>query len=129
MFRKFKTAYHKSRWLDYENILMVRTMISMLSRILLSILFLVSGTESWHLTEQYFEKGGPPNIELAKEVFPYAKLANQFYLVSRLVFFILCLKWPRLIKMYFYLEGLKQFIIALLPIEINVTKDVTVTVF
>ncbi len=65
MFRRFKTAYHKRRWVDYENILMVRTMMSMLSRMLLSISFLVSGTESWHLTEQYFEKGGPTNIELA----------------------------------------------------------------
>ena len=106
MYRKFRTAYHKRRWDDYENILMVRTMMSMLSRMLLSLSFLVSGTESWHLTEQFFEKGGPPNVDLAKEVFPYAKLANQIYLVSRFVFFILCIKWPRLIKMSIYFEGL-----------------------
>ncbi len=106
MFRRFKTAYHKCRWVDYENILMVRTMMSMLSRMLLSLSFLVSGTESWHLTEQYFEKGGPPNIELAEKVFPYAKLANQIYIAGRFVLFFLCLKWPRLIKLSIYYESL-----------------------
>ncbi len=105
IFRRFKTAYHECRWVDYENILMVRTVLSVLSRMLLTLSFLVSGTESWDLTEQYFEKGGPPNVDLAKQVFPYAKFVNQFYLVSRGVFFILCLKWPRLIKMSIYFEG------------------------
>ena len=51
MFRRFKTTYHKRRWVDYEKILMVRTMMSMFARMLLSISFLVGGTESWHLTE------------------------------------------------------------------------------
>ena len=129
MFRRFKTAYHKRRWVDYEHILMVRSMMSMIARGLLSIAFVVSGTESWHLTEQYFEKDGPANIQLAKKVFPYAKLANQIYLVGRFVFFILCIKWPRLIKMSFYYELLQQFILAFLPLEINVTRDITVTNF
>ncbi len=105
-FRRFKTSYHKCRWADYENILMTRTMMNTLSRLILSLSFLVGGTESWHLTEQYFEKGGPPNIELAKKVFPYAKLANQIYIAGRIVLFLLCLKWPRLIKLTLYYENL-----------------------
>ena len=59
--RRFKSPYHASRWIDFEKILITRTMASELSRILLSAIAVVNGTENWHLTEDYIEKGGLPN--------------------------------------------------------------------
>ena len=59
--RRFKSAYHAHRWIDFEEILIIRTMFSELSRILLSAIAMANGTENWHLTEDYLEKGGLPN--------------------------------------------------------------------
>jgi len=75
-FRRFNSAYHAHRWIDFEKILTIRTLASELSRILLSAIAMLSGTENWDLTEDYIEKGGLPNQELAVEIYPYAKAAN-----------------------------------------------------
>lgn len=75
-FRKFKSDYHARRWVDYEKVLMARTWFSTLSRIILSAVAVASGTENWHLTQDYINKGTIPNMELAIEMFPYAKAAN-----------------------------------------------------
>lgn len=103
-FRRFLSEYHASRWIDYEKVLMMRTMFGSFSRIVLSISAVMTGTENWHMTYEYLEKGGLPNEELAREIYCYAKVANQIQLIVRFVLFIACLKWPKLIKFHFYLE-------------------------
>jgi len=124
-FRKFKSDYHARRWVDYEKVLMARTMASGLSRIVLSAAAVASGTENWHLTQNYIDKGTIPNMELALEIYPYAKAANQIHLVLRVVLFIACLKWHRLTKLFLYLECSLEVITAGLPTEICLTRDVT----
>jgi len=124
-FRRYLSDYHARRWIDYEKILMMRTMCSTFSRILLSASAVTFGTENWHLTQEYIDKGGLPNEELAIEMFPYAKTANQVWLIARVVLFIACLKWPKLIKLYFYFECVLEALVAMLPSEINMTRDVT----
>jgi len=64
-FRRYLSDYHARRWIDYEKILMMRTMCSTFSRIILSALAVATGTENWHLTQEYIDKGGLPNEEFA----------------------------------------------------------------
>ena len=73
LLRKFQSEYHARRWVDYENVLIVRTMMFMAARLLLMTLGILSGKEQWNLTEEYIEKGGPANLELAQKLFPYFK--------------------------------------------------------
>jgi len=58
-------------------------------------------------------------------MYPYAKTANQIWLVARVLLFLACLKWNKLIKLYFYFECVLEALIAMLPSEINMTRDVT----
>ena len=58
-------------------------------------------------------------------MYPYAKTANQVWLIARVVLWIACLKWPKLIKLYVYFECVLEALVAMLPSEINMTRDVT----
>lgn len=119
-FRRFKSTYHARAWVDYERVLAARTILSMLSRIILSALFMLNQRENYHLTEDYLKtQKGPPNADLAQEIFPWFKTMNQIFLVARLVFFVACLKWPRLIKLSLYLEYFKYVLNFGLPQELN----------
>ena len=105
-FRRFKSVYHERRWVDFEKILDVRVIFSMVSRILLQLTWIVGGNGWWSLTEQYLEKGGPKNAQLAKEIFPYARTACIIFYIGRIVLVLLCLKWPRVCKYSLYYECL-----------------------
>ena len=50
------------------------------------------------------EDGGPPNLELAKQIYPYAKLAVQVTLVMRIILFLLAIKWMKVTKIIIYFE-------------------------
>ena len=65
LLRKFQSEYHARKWVDYENVLVVRSMMFMAARLMLVALSVLSGKEQWNLTEEYIEKGGPANLELA----------------------------------------------------------------
>ena len=43
LLRRFKSEYHARRWVDYEKILEARTLFSMISRIILNIVFVITG--------------------------------------------------------------------------------------
>ena len=43
-------------------------------------------------------------MELAREVFPYAKIALQTLFISRIVLFVLALKWRKLTRVVMFLE-------------------------
>ena len=45
LLRKFQSEYHARRWVDYENVLIVRTMMYMASRIVLATIFALIGSE------------------------------------------------------------------------------------
>ncbi len=71
--RKFKSQEHAKYWKDFERVLMDRTMITVLSKLLLTILFTIGDQDVYKQTEEYIEKGGPPNLELTEQIYPYAK--------------------------------------------------------
>ena len=48
-FRRFLSDYHASRWIDFEKILTIRTLLGSFMRITLSAIGVVSGTENWDL--------------------------------------------------------------------------------
>ena len=89
---------------------MARTILAILGRIFLSTFITIAGKQTWNMSEAYFENVGPPNLELAKTVYPHAKTINQVFLIGRLIFVLACYKWPNLIKLAFYYEGLHSVI-------------------
>ena len=104
---------------------MVRSQISIFSRILFSTYYWAAGSETWNQTEDYLaDKGGPPNAELARDVLPYAKLIAQVSIIARIVFFIASFKWKQLIKFHLHFEFLLETIAASMPVEINAGRDI-----
>ncbi len=105
-FRRFKSksAYHERCWVDFEKHLAARTILSMLSRIIFSILIMSIKNEVYDLVESYYEKGGPPNSDLANDIFPYAKALLITFNVLRIVVFFACLQWPHRAKLCMYFE-------------------------
>ncbi len=93
-------------------------------RLILVSLVAASKTDMSDMTEEFFEKGGPPNNrELALEVFPYAKTALHIDRILRVIYFLACLKWPHVIKYCIYLDSLTEMLNSLLPAEIHQAKD------
>ena len=45
LLRKFQSEYHARRWIDYENVLVVRTMMFMAARLMLMTFSVLSGKE------------------------------------------------------------------------------------
>ena len=125
MLRKFQSEYHARRWVDYENVLVVRTMMFTAGRLLMIAFAILNGKEQWHLTEDFIEKGGPPNLELALKLLPYFKIVCMMQRAATVLCFIVCLKWPRLVKWLIYFEMLDEVINVGLPIEIESSTDVT----
>ena len=54
-FRRFPSDNHKEKWVKYEQILMIRTMMGIASRIALSIAGLLLGHEPFMITEKLLE--------------------------------------------------------------------------
>ena len=94
-------------------------MYNIFSKLLLTILFTLGDSDLYKLTEEYIEKGGPPNLELAEQFYPYAKALIQFDRSIRFIYFIACFKWPRLIKLCQYYDLFTNLIQGLLPMEVN----------
>ena len=71
---RLPSKYHKDSWKNYEKVLMVRTQLCIFSNILLNVVVLIAGAENWQLAHTYiYEEGGPPNVELAKAMYPTVK--------------------------------------------------------
>ena len=115
LLRKFQSEYHARRWVDYENVLVVRTMMFMAARLILIAFSYLSGKEYWDMAEEYIEKGGPANLELAQNLFPYFKVLSMVQRVASVLYFAACFKWPRLVKWLLYFEMLDEFINIGLP--------------
>ena len=122
--RKFQSEYHARRWVDYENVLVVRTMFYMASRLLLIAFSIMSGKEQWNLAEEYIEKGGPANLDLAQKILPYFRIMSIVQRVASVLYFAACLKWPRLFKWLIYFEMIDEVINVGLPVEIESSKDI-----
>ena len=119
LLRKFQSEYHARRWVDYENVLVVRTMMFMAARLMLMTFSILSGKEQWNVAEEYIEKGGPANLELAQKMLPYFKTICMVQRVVSVLYFATCLKWPRLVKWLLYFEMLDEVINVGLPFEIE----------
>jgi hypothetical protein len=68
LFRRFKSAHHAHSWVDYEKILAARSLCSSLSRIIFNFINIFTGQEIWQQYEDYMNKGGPPNADLADQI-------------------------------------------------------------
>ena len=87
------------------------------SRNLQSFVAFFLATESYDVCEQYLAEGGPENVELARKIFPFAKMALQLLLALRLVIFIASFKYKKATHFSFYLECLTQVTASLLPVN------------
>lgn len=129
-FRRFKSksAYHARCWVNFEKLLAARTILSMISRIILSILVMVNQGEVYDHSESYLKEGGPPNYDLANDIFPYAKAAFITFNVLRIVVFFVCLQWPHLAKLCLYFEYSFYVIKFGLVMDINRAAETMLTV-
>ena len=119
-FRKFESKYHESFWKDYENVLMVRTYMLALSRTLLWIFTLAVVESPSDRYEQFVEqKGESARNEEAQAIFPYANTILDVLHVTRLLISIFSLKWPKLLKGYFYVEMLILMTVTFLPDDMS----------
>ena len=84
---------------------MWRTLIAQWGRINFHIAYTLMDQVNYQEARKFIEdEGGPPNVELAKQIYPYTKLAIQVIFVARIILFLLALKWMRLTKVFFYFE-------------------------
>ena len=91
------------------------------------------GQETWNMSEKYLEEyqgkeGEIKNSQLAEEFLPYARSAMQIWFIGRIVLFLACIKWPRLVKISFYYEMITEWIAAAMPCNINSGRDIHIVV-
>ena len=87
--------------------LMVRTFTLASSRTLLWLVTVFLAKERYDRYEQFVEKrGGPTNNEAAQVFLPYATEILYVLYATRFLINICSIKWPKLIKGYFYIEML-----------------------
>ena len=87
--RRFPSSIHEVVWQDFEKLLMYRSMMSQLSRIINVIAVASIGGSIWKQSEEYVSGGEPKNHDFAMEVQPYAQTAYMLCIAGRLILFIL----------------------------------------
>ena len=86
----------------------------------MSLSNLIFGSLNYQETERFIEEyGGPENVELTKEVLPYARTAYNLFLLGRVILLLISLKYPKLSKIFFYYEQMDMVIGAFLPYYIS----------
>ena len=80
-----------------------------------------NGQMNWQESNQFVEgeRGGPPNAELARTIYPYARMAMYIFTVGRIILLLASLKWLRVTKCFFYYEQLLAIIEVFLPYDIS----------
>ena len=106
--RKYVSDYHKRAWFHFEKLLYVRTMMFMTSRTVLFIISNILKDQRYNQTDEYFDEGGPPELERAKSGYPYAKFIYISLMITRAILLILAFKWHWLTKTVLYLEFMLQ---------------------
>ena len=76
---------------------------------------------NWQESKKFVdgERGGPPNAELAKTVYPYATMAMYFFTVGRIILLFASMKWLKVTKCFFYYEQILVMIEVFLPYDIS----------
>ena len=129
LLRRFESEDHAERWKDYENLLMIRGMIAIGSRIVLSFLTQMSGSGIISISEEYLDdEDRSQNSNLAIPIHPYVKMAYITYLFGRILLFIAGFKWPNLIiKIGLQYELLFFVFSGCMPYEISKNKEIHIT--
>lgn len=66
--RRHQSKIHKMVWEKFEKIMMYRSMMSQVSRLIYSIAYTLMGQIIWQQSEEYVETGEPENNALAFKV-------------------------------------------------------------
>ena len=91
-----------------------------MSRTLLWIFTLMLVKSPSDRYEQFVEeKGGPAGKEEAQAIYPYAKAILYVIYAARLLIIIFSLKWPKLLRGYFYVEMLILMTVTFLPDDLS----------
>ena len=102
--RKFPSKLHKRAWRDFDKILMYRTIMCSLSRVVYTTVQACLGTMKWQESQEYVAMGEPANHELALKMQPYIQAAYVTIVCARVILFLLQLKWHHISKVNFYFE-------------------------
>ena len=94
---------------------------SQISRFILFVVYASMDMHAWQETQRFIDEDGPPNLELTKKVFPYAKVLIITFNLGRLVLFLIGLKWLKITRIFFYYELITFVIEQMLPFDITWT--------
>ena len=114
------TSQHKEAWNNgFVRILELRTLAGLCSTSISTVNNLLQNFEHHQLSADYLAKGGPKNVELALEVFPYAKFYLQTLLFFRILLFLVSIKWRYFTRFSMYLEITIYMVESFLPINVS----------
>ena len=84
----------------------------------------INGENSSDKVQEYLDEGGPPEVELARELYPYG---NAFLLsngVLKLILLLVSFRKPKVCKSFFYVMTLHMVIrYAFLPLDFQGTMN------
>ena len=72
-----------------------------------------------HYDEFVKEEGGPENVETAQKIYPYAKMVLYVLYAIRFFINIASLKWPKILKAYFYIEMCGVMVESFIPNDVK----------
>ena len=102
-----------------KEILEIRTIFGLAVVVYSSVTNMVMGAEVYDRTESYLNDGGPANADLARKVFPYAKIANQILLITRMVVLVLSIKWRKFTRAAIFIELSVYMSESCLPVDVG----------
>ena len=87
----------------------------------MTLAYMLNGQMNWQESSEFVEDegGGPPNTELARTVYPYARMAMYIFSVGRIILLFASMKWLRVTKCFFYYEQIFVVIEVFLPYNIS----------
>lgn len=111
---------HKVAWDRYvKEILEIRTLFGLAVTVYSSVMNMATGAEIYDRTEAYLNDGGPSNADLARKVFPYAKIVNQILLISRMALLVMSIKWRKFTRAAIFIELTVYMSESLLPQDVG----------
>lgn len=106
-------------------ILEFRTLAALGAHFINNVINMLKQKEHFDLTERYLNNDGPKNIDLARQYFPYAKIALQAMIVSRMLVFFLSIRWRKFTRLCMFIDVTIYWLESFLPIEMPMVEYYT----
>ena len=118
--RKFPTKYHASKWPMVERMLCIRSMLAQAIYLAAWFYGFFTKMHRWAKVQDYLDEGGPPNAQLARDLYPYGKFILLTIVILKTVLLVASLPKLKVSKSFFVVMAIHNVVkFVFMPLDLS----------